>query len=112
MAQLTVKELEALTLSDDGQRLPDGKSMFGRVRANRDAQTPVSVNFEWRYKYEGKGYSSSSLDISPSEQIARSTAFDALLQSKLAACAVANASQHAATTNFPRTFIFFILVVR
>lgn len=54
MALITVKSLEALRGSDHGKRLPDGGSMFGMVRATPDTKNPVSVDFQWRYKLNGK----------------------------------------------------------
>lgn len=54
MALITTKALEALRGTDDGRRLPDGGSMFGMVRATPDAKNPVSVDFQWRYKLNGK----------------------------------------------------------
>lgn len=54
MALITTKTLEALRGTDDGKRLPDGGSMFGMVRATPDAKNPVSVDFQWRYKLNGK----------------------------------------------------------
>ncbi|MEK7346434.1 MAG: tyrosine-type recombinase/integrase [Pseudomonadota bacterium] len=54
MALITTKALEALRGTDDGKRLPDGGSMFGMVRATPDTKNPVSVDFQWRYKLNGK----------------------------------------------------------
>lgn len=54
MALITVKALEALRDSDHGKRLPDGGSLFGMVRATPDIKNPVSVDFQWRYKLNGK----------------------------------------------------------
>lgn len=54
MALITVKALEALRGTDNGKRMPDGGSMFGMVRATPDAKHPVSVDFQWRYKLNGK----------------------------------------------------------
>lgn len=54
MASITVKSLEALRSSDHGKRLPDGDCMFGKVRATKDDKDPVSVDFQWRYKINGK----------------------------------------------------------
>jgi integrase len=54
MALITTKALEALRGADDGKRLPDGGSMFGMVRATPDAKNHVSVDFQWRYKLNGK----------------------------------------------------------
>jgi len=52
MANLTVKQLEALGVSDSGRKLADGESMFGIVHVSKDQS--VSVSFEWRYKFDGK----------------------------------------------------------
>lgn len=54
MASITVKAMEALRASDHGKRLPDGGCMFGIVRATQDDKVPVSVDFQWRYKFNGK----------------------------------------------------------
>lgn len=54
MTFITTKALQALRASDNGTRLPDGNSMFGMVRANKDDKMPVSVDFQWRYKINGK----------------------------------------------------------
>lgn len=54
MALITVKALEALRDSDHGKRLPDGGSLFGMVRATPDTKNAVSVDFQWRYKLNGK----------------------------------------------------------
>lgn len=54
MASITVKTLEALRSSDHGKRLPDGGCMFGIVRTMKDDKDPVSVDFQWRYKINGK----------------------------------------------------------
>lgn len=54
MATITQKQLEALKPSDQGKRLADGESMFGIVRAIKNAPEAVSVDFEWRYSFEGK----------------------------------------------------------
>lgn len=54
MALITVKALEALRGSDHGKRLPDGGSLFGMVRATPDTKNAVSVDFQWRYKLNGK----------------------------------------------------------
>lgn len=54
MTLITTKALEALRSQDDGKRLPDGGSMFGTVRATPDAKNHVSVDFQWRYKFNGK----------------------------------------------------------
>jgi integrase len=51
MSELTQKELEALKPEQHGQRLPDGDSMFGIVRAMKSG---VSVDFEWRFSFDGK----------------------------------------------------------
>lgn len=52
--KLTTKALEALRTSDHGSRLSDGKSMFGTVRSTSDAKKKVSVDFQWRYRFNGK----------------------------------------------------------
>lgn len=54
MALITTKALEALRGTDDGKRMPDGGSMFGMVRATPDTKNPVSVDFQWRYKLNGR----------------------------------------------------------
>ena len=54
MTSITVKAIETLKPSDAGKRLPDGGSMFGLVRANKDNSSPISVDFQWRYKFGGK----------------------------------------------------------
>lgn len=54
MASITLLALKALSDSDNGTRLPDGNSMFGTVRANKNDKIPVSVYFQWRYKINGK----------------------------------------------------------
>ena len=54
MATITQKQLEALKPSDHGKRLADGESMFGIVRAIKNAPEDVSVDFEWRYSFGGK----------------------------------------------------------
>ena len=54
MALITTKTLEALRVTDHGKRLADGGSMFGTVRAAPDTKNPVSVDFQWRYKLNGK----------------------------------------------------------
>ena len=54
MAKITQKELEALKPTEHGKRLADGESMFGIVRAIKNAPEAVSVDFEWRYSYGGK----------------------------------------------------------
>jgi hypothetical protein len=54
MAQITVKQLEALRAIDNGKRLPDGDSLFGIARITSDAKSPISVDFQWRYKINGK----------------------------------------------------------
>jgi integrase len=50
----SVKTLEALKPSQAGSRVKDGGSMFGFVRATKDPTSPVSVDFQWRYKTGGK----------------------------------------------------------
>lgn len=54
MQSITTITLQALRVSDNGTRLPDGHSMFGIVRANKSDKNPVSVDFQWRYKINGK----------------------------------------------------------
>ncbi|WP_293636862.1 tyrosine-type recombinase/integrase [Polaromonas sp.] len=54
MSLITVKALEALKVTDNGKRLTDGGSMFGMVRATKDENDPVSVDFQWRFKLNGK----------------------------------------------------------
>lgn len=54
MTLITTKALEALRSEDNGKRLPDGGSMFGMVRATPDTKNHVSVDFQWRYKFNGK----------------------------------------------------------
>lgn len=55
MASITLLALKALSASDDGTRLPDGNSMFGTVRANKNknSKIPVSVYFQWRCRING-----------------------------------------------------------
>lgn len=54
MAQITVLALKALKATDHGKRLPDGGGMWGMVRTTADSKSPVSVDFQWRYKLNGK----------------------------------------------------------
>lgn len=54
MANITTKALEALRPSDHGKRLSDGERMFGIVRAVKNDPKAVSVDFEWRYNFNGK----------------------------------------------------------
>lgn len=54
MTRITVKELEAMTAADAGRRIQDGGSMFGTVRITRQQKAPLSVDFEWRYKFQGR----------------------------------------------------------
>ena len=54
MSLITVKALEALRVTDNGKRLTDGGSMFGIVRITKDENNPVRVDFQWRYKLNGK----------------------------------------------------------
>jgi len=54
MALITVKELGALTAEDAGKRITDGSGMFGMVRTTRQAKMPISVDFEWRFKLNGR----------------------------------------------------------
>jgi integrase len=50
MAELKVKQLEALTERDIGKRLSDGQSLYGTVKGRSDG---ISVLFRWRYRFEG-----------------------------------------------------------
>lgn len=52
MAAITVKELQALRIADDGQRVTMGNSLYGTVRAGSDGV--VSVYVVWRYRVGGK----------------------------------------------------------
>ncbi|MCV2358873.1 site-specific integrase [Paucibacter sp. TC2R-5] len=52
MAVITVKELQALNLADDGKRISMGESMYGTVRVGKDGA--VSLYVKWRYKAGGK----------------------------------------------------------
>jgi len=52
MAIITVRELQALTIADNGKRISLGESMYGVVRAATDGV--VSVYVVWRYKVGGK----------------------------------------------------------
>ena len=54
MTIIKIKTLEALKPSDAGRKLADGGSMFGLVRTTKDPASPVSVDFQWRYKINGK----------------------------------------------------------
>lgn len=54
MALITVKELGALTAEDAGKRITDGSGMFGMVRTTRQTKMPISVDFEWRFKLNGR----------------------------------------------------------
>jgi len=54
MATLTPKKLEALKPLNHGARLADGDRMFGIVRAVKTDPGAVSVDFEWRYNFNGK----------------------------------------------------------
>ena len=54
MVLITTKALEALRGTDHGKRVPDGGSMFGMVRATPETKSPVSVDFQWRYKLNSK----------------------------------------------------------
>lgn len=49
--KLTVKELQALQLSDDGRKLREPGGMIGVVRARADG---IKVKFVWRYRYDGR----------------------------------------------------------
>ena len=52
MAIVTVRELQALTPAQNGQRVSMGHSMYGSVRIDREGI--VSVYVVWRYKFAGK----------------------------------------------------------
>ena len=52
MAIVTVRELQALTPAQNGQRVSMGCSMYGSVRIDREGI--VSVYVVWRYKFAGK----------------------------------------------------------
>lgn len=52
MAQITVKELQALTSQDNGRRVSMGESLYGTVRVGTDGA--MSVHVVWRYKVGGK----------------------------------------------------------
>ena len=52
MAIITVRELQALTIADNGKRVSMGESMYGVVRVATDGV--VSVYVVWRYKVSGK----------------------------------------------------------
>jgi integrase len=52
MALFTELELKALRLSNDGDRLSMGRSLYGKVSAATDGA--VSVHVSWRYKANGK----------------------------------------------------------
>lgn len=54
MTIIKIKTLEALKPSDAGRKLADGGSMFGLVRTTKDPASPISVDFQWRYKIGGK----------------------------------------------------------
>ncbi len=49
---ITAKALEALNSADHGKRLSLGQSLYGTVRAGKDAT--ISVYFDWRYRLDGK----------------------------------------------------------
>ena len=51
MARLTVKQLEALLASQDGDKLRDEGGLIGTIKSKADG---VSVYFDWRYRFEGK----------------------------------------------------------
>ncbi len=53
MALLTTKHLESLGKADKARKLSDGESMFGTVRVS-SVSDAVSVDFEWRYRFENK----------------------------------------------------------
>jgi len=52
MALITVKELQALTERQNGQRISMGESLYGQVRAGQAGA--ISVHVVWRYKIHGK----------------------------------------------------------
>jgi integrase len=52
MAVITVKELLALSSTNNGQRISLGNSMYGAVRVSLDGI--VSVHVTWRYRANGK----------------------------------------------------------
>jgi integrase len=52
MALITVKELQALTERENGQRISMGESLYGVVRIGADGS--VSLHVFWRYKIGGK----------------------------------------------------------
>ncbi len=47
MALITVKELQALTERENGQRISMGKSLYGVVRTGADGA--ISLHVVWRY---------------------------------------------------------------
>lgn len=51
MAKITVRELESLTLEDNGKTLRDDGNLIGKVIAR---QKGVSVSFYYRFKWDGK----------------------------------------------------------
>jgi integrase len=51
MAVITIKELQALNVADDGKRISMGESMYGLVRAGADG---IAVYVSWRYMVDGK----------------------------------------------------------
>jgi len=52
MALITVKELQALTERENGQRISMGESLYGVVRTGADGA--ISLHVVWRYKIGGK----------------------------------------------------------
>jgi integrase len=52
MAIITVRELQALSIADNGKRISLGESMYGVVRVAADGV--VSVYVVWRFKASGK----------------------------------------------------------
>lgn len=52
MKKITVKELEALSIKDDGKWIALGNSVYGKVRAGSSGR--ISLYVEWRYKTNGK----------------------------------------------------------
>jgi integrase len=51
MGKLTVKELQALGLNDDGKRIREDGGLIGSVRIGA---VGASVYFDWRYRFDGK----------------------------------------------------------
>ncbi len=51
MGKLTVKELQALGLNDDGKKIREDGGLIGSVRIGAGG---ASVYFDWRYRFDGK----------------------------------------------------------